>query len=79
MVAYNCHSKTKNLTAKTKYLTEKPKTSRQNQILHSKSKIALVLPWGIWFLLWSIWFCRKVLGFAVTVVAHRTNLLCVKL
>ena len=44
MVAYNCHSKTKNLTAKTKYLTEKPKTSRQNQILHSKSKIALVLP-----------------------------------
>ena len=46
------HGKTKNLTAKikyltakTKYLTAKPKTSRQNQILHSKNKIALVLPW----------------------------------
>ena len=31
MVAYNCHGKTKNLTAKTKYVTAKPKTSRQKQ------------------------------------------------
>ena len=69
--------KTKNLTAKTKYLTAKPKTSRQkqntsrqNQILHSKSKIALVLPRGIWFLLWSIscWFCREVFSFAVWIL-----------
>ena len=67
------HGKTKNLTAKTRYLTAKPKTSRQlkqntsrqNQMLHSKNKIALVLPWGIWFLQWSIWFCREVFGFAV--------------
>ena len=43
------HGKTKNLTAKTKYLTAKPKTSRQNQILHSKSRIALVLPWKLPF------------------------------
>ena len=71
------HGKTKNLMAKTKYLTAKPKTSRQkqntsrqNQILHSKSKIALVLPWGIWFLLWSIscWFCREVFSFAVRIL-----------
>ena len=43
------HGKNKNLTAKTKYLTTKPKTSRQNQrrwktsrqnqILHSKNQI----------------------------------------
>ena len=71
------HGKTKNLTAKTKYLTAKPKTSRQkqntsrlNQIFHSKTKIALVLPWGffvfavrfsvlpwgILFLPWGCWF-----------------------
>ena len=32
MVAHNCHSKTKNLTAKTlKYLTAKPNTSQQKQ------------------------------------------------
>ena len=73
------HGKTKNLTAKTKYLTAKPKTSRQNQILHSKSKIALVLPWVFAFavrylvfavkylvLPWGLWFCREGFGFAVT-------------
>ena len=38
MVAHNCHSKTKNLTAKTKYLTAKPKTSRQNKTPHGKTK-----------------------------------------
>ena len=78
MVAHNCHGKTKNLTAKTKYLKAKPKTSRQNQILHSKSKIALVLPWVFAFavrylvfavkylvLPWGLWFCREVFGFAV--------------
>ena len=77
------HGKTKNLTAKTKYLTAKPKTSRQkqntsrqNQILHSKSKIALVLPWVFAFavrylgfavnylvLPRGLWFCRE--GFVV--------------
>ena len=57
MVAYNCHGKTKNLTAKTKYLTAKPKTSRQNEVLHSKNKIALVLPWVFAFF--------TVFGFAV--------------
>ena len=46
MVAYNCHGKTKHLTAKTKYVTAKPKTSRQkqntswqNQKPHGKNKI----------------------------------------
>ena len=58
------HGKTKNLTAKTKYLSAKPKTSRQNQVLHSKNKIALVLPWVFAFF-HSIWFCREVFGFAV--------------
>ena len=48
------HGKIKSLTTKTKYLTAKtkylkPKTSRQNQILHSKNKIALVLPWAFAF------------------------------
>ena len=65
------HGKTKNLTAK-------PNTSRQNQILHSKSKIALVLPWVFAFavrylvstvkylvLSWGLWFCREVFAFAV--------------
>ena len=50
-MAHNCHSKTKNLTAKpktsrqnqkphgkTKNLTTKPKTSRQNQKPHGKNK-----------------------------------------
>ena len=80
------HGKTKNLTAKTKYLTAKPKTSRQlkqntsrqNQILHSKNKIALVLPWVFAFavrylvfavkyliLPWGLWFCSDVFGFTV--------------
>ena len=68
------HGKTKNLTAK-------PNTSRQNQIdqiLHSKSKIALVLPWVFVFavrylvstvkylvLSWGLWFCREVFAFVV--------------
>ena len=38
-------AKPKTSLAKTKYLTAKPKASRQNQILHSKNKIALVLLW----------------------------------
>ena len=45
-------------------VTAKPKTSRQNQVLHSKNKIALVLPWVFAFF-HSIWFCREVFGFAV--------------
>ena len=61
MVAHSCHGKTRNLTAKTKYLTAKTKTSRQNQILHGKSKIALVLPW-------VFGFCCEVFGFAVRVL-----------
>ena len=55
------HGKTKNLTAKTKYLTAKPKTSRQNQILHSKSKIALVLPWVFAFAVRYLVFAVKYL------------------
>ena len=61
MVAHNCHGKTKSLTAKTKYLTAKPKTSRQNQILHSKSKIALVLPWVFAFAFGYLVFAVKYL------------------
>ena len=37
-VAYNCHGKTKNLTAKTKFLTAKLKPSWQNQRPHGKTK-----------------------------------------
>ena len=71
MVAHKCHGKTKKLTTKTK-------TSRQNQILHSESKIALVLPWVFAFavrylvfavkylvLLWGLWFCHQVFGFVM--------------
>ena len=71
MVAHNCHGKTKKLTAKTK-------TSWQNQILHSESKIALVLPWVFAFavrylvfavkylvLPWGLWFCHQVFGFVM--------------
>ena len=85
-VAHNFHGKTKNLTAKTKYLTAKtkylttkPKTSRQNQRPHGKTKYTaktMQIPHGheanthgktkaILLLLWSIWFCREVFGFAV--------------
>ena len=55
------HGKTKNLTAKTKYLTAKPKTSWQNQILHSKNKIALVLPWVFGFAVRYLVFAVKYL------------------
>ena len=87
MVAHNCHGKTKNLThlkakpkisrqkqkphGKTKNLTAKQNTSRQNQILHSKNKIALVLPWVFAFVVRYLVFavkylvCREVFGFAV--------------
>ena len=61
MVAHSCHGKTKNLTAKTKYLTAKTKTSRQNQILHGKSKIALVLPWVFAFAVRYLVFAVKYL------------------
>ena len=57
---------------------QKQNTPRQNQILHSKSKIALVLPWVFAFavkylvfavkylvLPWGLCFCRKVFGYAV--------------
>ena len=69
MMAHNCHGKTKHLTAK-------PKTSRQNQIPHSKNKIGLVLPWVFPFavrylvfavkyldLSWGLLFCREVFCF----------------
>ena len=73
------------VTAKPKTSRRKQNTSRQNQVLHSKNKKALVLPWVFAFavrylvfavkylvLPWGIWFCREVFGFAVTVVGHRT-------
>ena len=47
MVAHNCHGKTKNLTAK--------------PILHSKSKIALVLPWVFAFAVGYLVFAVKYL------------------
>ena len=56
MVAHNCHGKTKNLTAKTK-------TSRQNQILHSKNKKN-----SFGFAV-GICFCREVFGFCCEVFA----------
>ena len=61
MVAHFCHGKTTNLKAKTKYLTAKPKISRQNQILHSKHKIALVLPWVFAFAVRYLAFAVKYL------------------
>ena len=81
MVTHNCHGKTKNLTAKTKYLAAKTRTSRQNQMLHGKSKIAFnwfcrgywLWPWGICMVFavylvlpWGLWFCREVFGFVVS-------------
>ena len=78
MVAHNCHGKNKNITAKPKTSLQNQNTSRQNQILHSKNKIALVLPWVFGFtvkylvfavrylvLPWGLWFCREVFGFTV--------------
>ena len=59
-------------------VTAKPKTSRQNQMLHSKNKIAVVLPWVFAFAVrylafavkylvspWGLWFCREGFGFVV--------------
>ena len=43
----------------------KTKTSRQNQILLSESKIALVLPWVFAFAVTVFSFCCEVFGFAV--------------
>ena len=70
-MAHKCHGKTKNLTARTN-------TSRQNQILHSKNKIALVLPWvfafAVRYLVFAVkylvlpgglWFCHEDFSFAV--------------
>ena len=42
-------------------VTAKPKTSRQNQILHSKNKIALVLPWVFAFAVRYLVFAVKYL------------------
>ena len=39
------HGESKNITAKPKTSRQKQIPSRPNQILHSKNKIALVLPW----------------------------------
>ena len=59
-------------------VTAKPKTSRQKQMLHSKNKLALVLPCvdafavryldfavKYLFLPWGFWFCREVFGLDV--------------
>ena len=80
MVAHNCHSKTKNLTAKTKYLTAKPKTSRQkqntsrqNQIHHSKSKRALVLLWVFAFAV--IWLSKSCRFMIISISAYRFEVL----
>ena len=72
------HGKNKNLTAKTKTSRQNQKphrqkqnTSQQNQILHSKSKIALGLPWVFAFAMRylffavGICFCHEVFVFAV--------------
>ena len=68
------HSKTKNLMqnqkphAKPKTSRQKQKTSRQNQVLHSKSKIALVLPWVFAFAMRYFrvsCFWSEAFGFAV--------------
>ena len=76
MVAHNCHGKNKNIMAKPKTSRQKQNTSWQNQVLHSKSKIALVLLWVFAFavgylvfavrslvLLWGFWFCCEVFCF----------------
>ena len=62
------HGKNKNITAKPKTSRQKQKSSRQNQILHSKSKIALVLPWVFafvvrYFRVFGFW--SEAFGFAV--------------
>ena len=46
-------------------VTAKPKTSRQNQMLHSKNKIAVVLPWVFAFAVRYLAFAVKYLAFAV--------------
>ena len=59
------------VTAKPKPHRQKQITSQQNQILHSKSKIALVLPWVFAFAMRylvftvGICFCHEVFVFAV--------------
>ena len=65
MVAHNCHSKTKNLTAKnkiphskTKNLTAKPNTSQQKQ-----NSFGFAV--GICFCREVFGFCCEVFGFAV--------------
>ena len=55
------HGKNKNITAKPKTSRQKQNTSRQNQILHSKSKIALVLPWVFAFAVRYLVFAVKYL------------------
>ena len=63
----------------------KPKTSRQNQILHSKNQIPhgkskyprqnqsyFVFAVKYLVLPWCVCSCREVFGFAVTVVGHHT-------
>jgi len=67
MLAYNCHGKIKNLTAKTKYLTAKPNTSRQNQ---NSFGFAWVFAFTVRYLVFAVkyWFCREVFGFAVRVL-----------
>ena len=49
------------VTAKPKTSRQKQNTSRQNQILHSKSKIALVLPWVFAFAVRYLVFAVKYL------------------
>ena len=75
-MAHNCHGKNKNITAKPKTSRQKQNASWQNQVLHSKSKIALVLLWVFAFavrylvfavrslvLPWGFWFCCEVFCF----------------
>ena len=78
MVAYNCHSKTKNLTAKTKTSRQNQKPHGENKIPHGKTKNLTAKPntsqqkqnsfgsaVGICFCREVFGFCCDVFGFAV--------------
>ena len=76
MVAHNCHSKTKNLTAKTKTSRQKQKHHGKTKNLTAKTKYLTAKPntskqkQNSFGFAVDICFCREVFGFAVNAVGE---------
>ena len=75
MVAHNCHSKTKNLTAKTKTSRQNQKPHGKNKIPHGKTKNLTAKPKYLTAKAKELWFCCGYLLLPLFGCRNRVSLL----